>query len=102
MTDQDRAALIQGIKKTQENIAITIGIVVIFILLFYFFTYAQLATAGWTGLFWAEGITALLWVLVLFRLGPISFFFTRLWLGRRAKYRELLATITRADLSNPS
>jgi len=99
MADQDRADIIRRIKKTQENIGITIGIIVIFILLFYFFTYAQLATAGWTGLFWAEGVTALLWVLVLFRLGPISFFFARLWLGRRAAYREVLASITRADLS---
>jgi hypothetical protein len=99
MTDQDRADIIRRIKKTQENIGITIGIVVIFILLFYFFTYAQLATAGWTGLFWAEGVTSLLWVLVLYRLGPISFFFARLWLSRRAAYREVLSTLTRADLS---
>jgi hypothetical protein len=99
MTDQDRAGLIQAIKKTQENIAITIGIIVIFILLFYFFTYAQLATAGWTGLLWVEGFTSLLLVYVLFRLGPIAFFFTRLLLGHRTRYREVLATLTRADLS---
>ncbi len=99
MADQDRAGIIRRIKKTQENIGITIGIVVIFILLFYFFTYAQLATAGWTGLFWAEGVTSLLWVLVLFRLGPISFFLARLWLSKRAAYREVLSSITREDLS---
>ena len=99
MADQDRADIIRRIKKTQANIGITIGIVVIFILLFYFFTYPHLVTDGMIGLSWVEAVTTLLWVLVLFRLGPISFFFARLLLGRRADYREVLATITRADLS---
>ena len=100
MVDQDRAEIIRRIKKTQENIGITIGITVIIILLFYFFTYAQLATAGWIGLLWTEGFTSLLLVLVLFRLGPIAFFLARLWLGKRAAYREVMSSITRADLSD--
>ena len=100
MADQERTEIIRRIKKTQENIGITIGIIVIFILLFYFFTYPHLVTDGKIGLSYVEAVTTLLWVLVLYRLGPISFFLTRLWLGRRAAYREVLSTITRADLSN--
>ena len=99
MTDQDRAALIRAIKKTQENIAIAIGITVVLILLVFFFSYAQLADRGLTDLLWLQGFTALLLVFVLFRLGPIAFFCTRLLLGRRARYREVLASITRADLA---
>jgi len=100
MADQERAEIIKRIKKTQENMAIAIALTVIFILLFYFFTYPRLVTAGSIGLSWAEAVTTLFWVLVLFRLGPISFFFTRLWLGRRPAYRELMSTLTRADLSD--
>jgi len=100
MADQERAEIIKRIKKTQENIGVVIALIVIFILLFYFFTYPRLVTEGMIGLSWVEAVTWVMWVVVLFRIGPISFFFTRLWLGRRPAYRELMSTLTRADLSN--
>lgn len=98
MGDIDRETALARIKKTQETIAVAIGTTVVIILLGYFFVYAQLADRGFVVAFWTMLASILLWVLILFKLKQISFFFTRLWLGRRPELRDIFAGLRAADL----
>jgi len=83
----------ERIKKVQENIAVVIGTVFTLILCIYFFTYAMLVDKGLYGLLWAQGLSALAMLLMLIRLKQVSFFFTRLWLGRRADLRNAFSEL---------
>jgi len=100
MTEQHRDEAMQGIRKTQENFALGIGITIAMLLSAYFFTYAQLADHGLSGLLWFEAISSVVMVVMLLQLKRISFFCAKLLLGRRARYRETLASMTAADLSS--
>ncbi len=98
MSTMDREAALARIKKAQETVAVVIGTTVVVILLVYFFVYAQLADRGFVVAFWAMLASILLWVLVLFKLKPISFFIARLWLVRHPELRDTLAGLRAADL----
>ncbi len=88
----------ERIKKTQENIAVIIGTIFTLTLCVYFFTYAMLVDKGLYGLLWAQGLSALAMLLALIYLKHVSFFFTRLWLGRRAEFRDTFAGLNVSDL----
>ena len=89
--DQARAReLAHRIRKTRENIAVAIGVCIALTLSVYFFTYAMLVDKGLTGLLWAQAISSVLMVWVLFRLHAVAMVLTRLWLGRKAEYRQIL------------
>ncbi len=86
------------IKKTQENIAVIIGTVFTLTMCVDFFTYALLADRGLITALWMMGISVLIMLLILFYLKRVSFFLTRLWLGRRVEFRELMAGLHATDL----
>ena len=98
MTEQDQIAALEKIKKTQENLVVFSGILVGFILLVYFFTFPQLIDHGATGLLWFQGITTILSGFYFVYLKKISYFFTKLLLGRDPVRRALLQVLTPADL----
>ena len=98
MSSTDRDEAIARIKKTQENIAVVIGSIFALTMCVYFFTYAMLVDKGISGGLWAMGISSILMLLILIKLKPVSFFLTRLWLGRRAELRDTISTLTAADL----
>lgn len=98
MSEQDRDAAIRDIRKTQENFAIGIGFVIAMTLSIYFFTYAMLTDKGLHGLLWFQAVSTIVMVLMLIRLKSISFFCAKLLLGRRTRYRNVLATMSLADL----
>ena len=90
----DQAALIASIRKTQENIAVIIGVLFTLILCIYFFTYAMLVDKGLSGALWMMGSSSLLMLLALIRLNAVSFFVARLWLGRRERYKKTFTLIS--------
>jgi len=97
MTRQDEQRLAR-LRRIQENIAVMIGVVIALMLSLYFFTYAMLVDRGLTELLWAQAISAVIMVVVLFRLQQVAFFLLRLWFGRKREYRQLLRGLTLADL----
>jgi hypothetical protein len=98
MSNIDQKAALARIRKMQETVAVVIGSIVVVIMCGYFFSYAQLADRGMSGALWAMGASTIVLVLILFKLKQVSFFFTRLWLGRHAELRDTLAGLHAADL----
>jgi hypothetical protein len=98
MPQQDTLSVIAQINKTLENFMVSIGILCGMILLVYFFTYGALVDAVGSSLIWFEVVTSVLILLVLIFLKRVCFFLTRLKLGRRAAYRDVLQKIQVADL----
>ncbi|HCS13267.1 MAG: hypothetical protein COS82_02185 [Zetaproteobacteria bacterium CG06_land_8_20_14_3_00_59_53] len=98
MSNTQRAESIAHIKKVQENVAVTIGTIFALTMCTYFFTYAMLVDKGLSGALWMMGLSSVAMLLVLIKLKAVSFFLTRLWLGRRAGLRDTFATLTAADL----
>jgi hypothetical protein len=69
------------------------------LLVLYFFTFAQFLDRGYGGVVWFQAISGVLMVIALFMLKRLSFFLLRLFYGRRADYRALLAMMSSpADL----
>jgi len=98
MSSPDREEVIARIKKTQENIAVVIGSIFALTMCVYFFTYAMLVDKGISGGLWTMGISSIVMLLMLIKLKNVSFFLTRLWLGRRTELRDTFANLTAADL----
>ncbi len=90
--------LISRVKKIQENIAVVIGVFIALTLSIYFFTYAMLVDKGLEGMLWTQGLSAIAMVLILIYLKQVSFLLARLWLSRKAEFKDALASITLADL----
>jgi len=98
MSHTPREEQLARIKKTQENIAVVIGTIFALTLCVYFFTYAMLVDKGLSGALWTMGSSAVLMLLILIQLKRVSFFFPRLWLGRRAELRDTFSGLSAADL----
>jgi len=94
MSNTDQASIIASIRKTQETIALTIGVVLAMTLSIYFFTYAMVVDKGLMAILWTMAISSLVFVVVLFRLQTVAFFVARLWLGRRSGYQDAFALIS--------
>ncbi|MDX8401664.1 MAG: hypothetical protein R8K47_03430 [Mariprofundaceae bacterium] len=78
------------LRRWQENIAVGIGAAIGILLSVYFFTYAMLIDKGLSGWLWFELVSALIFVLILFRLRQVSRLIVRLTLGRKSPFRELM------------
>jgi len=94
MSDHDHSAVIESIRKKQENIALTIGVILAMTLSVYFFTYAMVTDKGLSNVLWFMAISSIVMVVMLFRLQSVSFFITRLWLGKRPDYKDVFPLIT--------
>jgi len=97
MPGNDQTTIMASIKKTQENIAVVIGVVFTVTMCIYFFTYAMLVDKGLSGALWMMGMSSIAMLLALIRLKAVSFFFTRLWLGRRPHYKDAFSSISATD-----
>ncbi len=97
MTEIDQSVIIESIRKKQENIAVVIGVVLALTMCIYFFTYAMMVDKGFSGALWVMGLSSIAMLLVLIKLKSVSFFFARLWLGRRPHYSNAFAEIAAAD-----
>ncbi|MDX8405319.1 MAG: hypothetical protein R8K50_04130 [Mariprofundus sp.] len=94
MSSNETSDTIIAITKKQENIAVVIGVVFALTMCTYFFTYAMMVDKGNSGALWLMGISSVLMLLTLIYLKPVSFFLTRMWLGRKPAYREAIATMS--------
>ncbi len=94
MSSTDQSSIIASIRKIQETIALTIGVILAVTLSVYFFTYAMVVDKGLMTILWMMAISSLIFVLALFRLQTVSFFVARLWLGRKAEYQDVFPLIS--------
>ncbi|MDQ6992789.1 MAG: hypothetical protein Q9M31_04895 [Mariprofundus sp.] len=97
MTVDELSNIVASIKKKQENIAVAIGVTFTLTLCIYFFTYAMMVDKGYSGMLWLMGISSILMLLTLIYLKPISFFITRLWLGKKSAYQAAFIAISSSD-----
>ncbi len=97
MSEHDQSMIIESIRKKQENIAVVIGVVFALTMCVYFFTYAMLVDKGLSDALWIMGISSILMLLALIKLKPVSFFFAKLWLGRKKDYRDAFSVIAATD-----
>lgn len=90
---------IQRVKRFYNNFAVTLGIGIGFILGIYFFTFSELVDKAPPIVWKIQALTTVLMVIVLIYIKRVSFFATRLWLGRRPSYQPIFATCrSAADL----
>ncbi len=97
----EQSNIIDKLRKTQENIAVVIGVFIALTLSVYFFTYAMLVDKGLEGMLWMQGLSAITMVLILIYLKQVSYVLAKLWLGRKSEFRDALASVKLADISNP-
>jgi len=97
VSNSEREKALKKIKKTQENISVVIGTVFTVTMCVYFFTYALLADRGLSAALWAMGISVIVMLLILAYLKRVSFFLTRLWLGRRNELRDTFTELRALD-----
>ena len=98
MSENSEQVSIDALKKTQENIAVVIGVFIALTLSVYFFTYAMLVDKGYSGMLWTQGISSLLMLATLLKLKRVSIFLARLLLRRKAAHKQFFATKSIADL----
>ena len=101
MGDEELLQALERIQKTQNRIAMTLGITMGMILIIYFFTYAMLIDRGYDGVLLFEAITSVLFIIAFFFLNRIAFLLTRLILGRRQPFAALLQHMQPGDGNVP-
>jgi len=90
--------MLEKIKSTHENIALTIGVTLSMILVAYFLTYSELANSEHTDLFWFEMISSIFIVAGLFYIQRIAFALLPMrYMGNKA-YKAALSNLTLHDL----
>lgn len=89
---------IYKIKKTTENIAVTVGILFGTILGIYFFSMSELVNRGMTGALWFLAISSVLLVIGLVFVRKLAFKVTRTMLGNKPQYQAIFAAIVLKDL----
>lgn len=99
MSTNDETSIIEDIKGTYRNIAVTIGAIAVFTLIICTFTLGSLADSNHSYFIWFQSGWAALMTLVLIGLKRVSFFLTRVWLGGRKRYKATLGSLSVADMS---
>lgn len=69
---------IEIIKKTQNLVAMTIGISMGGLMLIYFFTFSMFADSGYSMILWFQGISSLIFMIIYVFINKISFKFALL------------------------
>ena len=98
MSIEATVAAIGRIKKKQENIAVTIGVLFGTILGIYFFTMSELLNRGLHFLVQMQIVTAVLIVIGLIFVRKIAFFVVRFLMAGKAEYKPIFASIVFKDL----
>ncbi len=98
MSEQINLEAIDALKQKHENIAVTIGISLGMILVFFFFSYAQLIDRMPPIFIQVQTTIAVLIVAALFFIKRIAFSYLKLRHGQRAEFKPLLAVLTANDM----
>ena len=90
--------MLDNIKSTHENIALTIGTILSLILVAYFLSYSELANSTHTNIFWFEMISSIFIVAALFYIQRIAFALLNIrYIGNQA-YKDAVAALSFDDL----
>jgi len=90
--------MLENIKSTHENIAITIGTLLSIVLIAYFLSYAQFADSKYPSLFWFEMISSFFIVAGLVYVQRIAFALLSIRYMANASYKAAVASLTLNDL----
>ncbi|MDQ6974221.1 MAG: hypothetical protein Q9M10_05000 [Mariprofundaceae bacterium] len=90
--------MLENIKSTHENIALTIGTILSMILVVYFLTYSELANSTHSNIFWFEMVSSFFIVAALFYIQHIAFALLTIRYMANATYKEAVASLTLKDL----
>jgi len=91
--------IVEKIKNTHENIALTVGTLLAMILVVYFLTYSALANSTYTWLFWFEMFSSPVIVMGLFYIQNIAFFLLNIRFMGSEECKKVLAQLQLSDLN---
>jgi len=91
--------MLEQLKNSKENIALTIGVLLSMTLVAYFLSYSELANSEHMGLFWFEMISSIFIVAGLFKIHSLAFALLKLRYMGNTDMKALLASLTVDDLS---
>jgi len=91
--------MLEQLKNSKENIALTIGVLFSMTLVAYFLSYSELADSEYMGLFWFEMISIFFIVAGLFKIHSLAFALLKLRYMGNTDMKALLASLTVDDLS---
>ena len=100
MSSEIQLETIRKIKKTHENLVVTLGITIGIILGIYFFIFSHLIDSGPPIAIQFLMATTVLLVLALIYVKRLALLFTRVLLGRNEDCKALLKVLVVADLAH--
>ena len=89
---------IRQVKRFYDNFSVTMGIVIGIVLAIYFFTFSEIVDKAPPIVWKIQVITTALMVWALISLKRVSYFFTRVWLGKRTAFQPLFVSCNARDL----
>jgi len=91
--------IVEKIKNTHENIALTVGTLLAMTLVVYFLTYSALANSTYTWLFWFEMLSSPVIVMGLFYIRNIAFSLLNIRFMGSPECKQVLDQLKFSDLS---
>lgn len=96
---ENKQALLEKIKGSHENIALTVGTLLAMMLVVYFLTYSGLANSTYTSLFWFEMLSSPIIVMALFYIRNIAFLLLKIRFKYSPEYKAVLDRLQLSDLN---
>jgi len=96
---EEQQEILERIKNTHENIALTLGTTMAMILVVYFLSYSALANSTQTWLFWFEMLSSPVIVMGLFYVRNMAFSLLKIRFIRSPECRQVLDRLQLSDLS---
>ena len=96
---ENQQDIVEKIKNTHENIALTVGTLLAMTLVVYFLSYSALANSTYMWLFWFEMLSSPVIVMALFYIRNIAFALLKIRFMGSAECRQVLEKLQLADLS---
>jgi len=91
--------IVEKIKNTHENIALTLGTILAMTLVAYFLSYSALANSTHMALFWFEMLSSPVIVMALFYIRRIAFVLLKIRFMGSAECKQVLEQLQLSDLS---
>jgi len=98
MTDQNDTKTLQRIRKTYSRTVVIAGTLMGFTACTYCFTLGVLIDGGYTAMLWLGFVSAILLIIGLIYLKPLSLFITRILLSMNSDSRRVLKSLTVAEI----
>ncbi|MDQ6955482.1 MAG: hypothetical protein Q9M20_08580 [Mariprofundaceae bacterium] len=95
---ENKQEILEKIKGSHENIALTVGTLLAMTLVAYFLSYSTLANSTHTGLFWFEMLSSPVIVMALFYIRNIAFSLLKIRFMGSSECKALLDGLQLSDL----